>query len=124
MDRWFVYFAVRKPPLLGLEAFDVRVLAPTLAKIWIAADIQQDQVDLDRSALFDVGTQEAADDFRRGCPALPCPVWGRRILRAVGVFSDAAAPWPLGRVSKAAGGPFGRVLGTSLGLDVDAACGM
>ena len=64
MDRWFVYFAVQKPPRLGLETFDVQVLAPTLAKILIAADIQQDRVDLDRSALFDVGTQEAADDIK------------------------------------------------------------
>lgn len=33
MDRWFVYFAVRKLPRLGLEVFDVQVLAQTLAKI-------------------------------------------------------------------------------------------
>lgn len=50
--------------------------------------------------------------------------WGSPHLRAVAVFLGGAAPWPLGCVSKAAGGPFGRVLGTLPGLDVDAASGM
>lgn len=64
MSRSFLYLAVQNNRRFGLDIFDVRVSSAAFFNTSTAYDINQDLVDLDRSILFDVGTEEIAQKIK------------------------------------------------------------
>jgi hypothetical protein len=87
MGRSFVYFAVQKAPTFDLEVFKVSAVSATIFEWWVGRDVQQDRVDLDRSVLFDVGTEEAASEIEAMLHAEFFPFAWSNHLRTQGRFT-------------------------------------